>query len=105
MNQKDQEILKKFRMLLSQKIQVNQIILFGSRARGDAEPDSDMDVLVIVENKTDEVEDFVSNCAWEAGVYSGIVICPIVYSAEEWFNSPIQHSLLAKSIESEGMSL
>jgi predicted nucleotidyltransferase len=29
-----------------------RIILFGSRARGDAEPDSDMDILVDVETET-----------------------------------------------------
>jgi predicted nucleotidyltransferase len=37
--------------------------LFGSRARGDADPDSDMDVLVIVDDLSPELEDYISECA------------------------------------------
>lgn len=105
MDQKDLEILKKFRRLLSEKVQVNQVILFGSRARGDAEPDSDMDVLVIIENKTDEIEDFVSDCAWEAGFYHGIVVSPVVYSRDEWENGPEHFSPFVQNVLAEGVHL
>jgi predicted nucleotidyltransferase len=36
---------------------VRQIILFGSRARGEARSDSDYDVLVVVDQRTPEVRD------------------------------------------------
>ncbi|MDP4812355.1 MAG: nucleotidyltransferase domain-containing protein, partial [Saprospiraceae bacterium] len=48
--------------------------LFGSRARGDAELDSDMDVIVIVDDLAEKDEDYISECAWEAGFESGIVV-------------------------------
>ncbi|HIK09121.1 MAG TPA: nucleotidyltransferase domain-containing protein [Oscillatoriaceae cyanobacterium M33_DOE_052] len=52
MDQKIEEIVKK----TSQEIkniygnQLDRIILFGSQARGDARPDSDIDVLIVLKN-------------------------------------------------------
>lgn len=39
--------LKKFKSVLSRKIRVEKMILYGSRARGDALKQSDVDVLLI----------------------------------------------------------
>ncbi len=105
MDQRDQKILKTFKTLLMDKIQVNQVILFGSRARGDAEPDSDLDVLVIVENKTEEVEDFVSDCAWKVGISHGIVVSPLVYSRDEWENGPAKYSPFVQNVLAEGVHI
>jgi predicted nucleotidyltransferase len=49
MTEIEKDILKKFKNQLQERMPVLSIILFGSRARGDAEPGSDMDVLVLVE--------------------------------------------------------
>ena len=70
MNVTEQKILDRFKRLLEKRLQVNQIILFGSRARGDADSDSDMDLLVILDNITEDAEEYVSECAWELGLYS-----------------------------------
>jgi len=52
MNVTEREILGRFKQLLEKKLQISQIVLFGSRARGDAASDSDMDILVILDNFT-----------------------------------------------------
>jgi predicted nucleotidyltransferase len=41
MNDTDDSIVEKFRSLLLKRIRVDKIILFGSRAGGDAQRDSD----------------------------------------------------------------
>lgn len=43
------EKLKRYKHLLKQHIQFDQLILFGSYAKGTAHADSDMDVAVIVD--------------------------------------------------------
>ena len=105
MNPIEQNIVDAFKMLLSRKLKVSELILFGSRARGDADPDSDLDVLVIVDDLSPELEEYISDCAWEAGFPSGIVIVPVVYSRNEWENGPERYSLLAQAIKSEGVIL
>lgn len=98
--------LDKFKSLLQDRVGLYKLVLFGSRARGDAGPHSDMDVLVILDDDCGENDfDYVSDCAWEAGFEYGIVIVPVVFTRSEWENSPERYSLLAKAIEAEGVLL
>lgn len=98
-------ILETFKTLLLKRVKVHTLALFGSRARGDADPDSDMDVLVVVEKVDRTVEDYISDCAWEASFAQGIVVVPVVFSQDEWENGLERHSLLAKAIRTEGITL
>ena len=106
MDARDLEILNKLKSLLQKRVKLHQVILFGSRARGDAEPDSDMDVLVVLdEPETREVRDAVSDCAWEAGFDAGVVVVPIVVFRDQWENGPERASLLAKAVREEGVAI
>jgi predicted nucleotidyltransferase len=104
-DQIEKNILDAFITLVREKIRIHRVVLFGSRARGDAEPDSDMDVLVIIDELTDEKEDYISECAWKAGFEYGIVLVPVVFSVDEWESGPERFSLLAEAIRSEGVYL
>jgi predicted nucleotidyltransferase len=102
----ERKILERFKSLLLKKLSVHKIVLFGSRARGDSTEYSDMDVLVVLDKINSKAErDYVSECAWEAGFEHGIVIVPVVYSRDEWENSPERSSLLAMAIEKEGVPI
>lgn len=105
MNPIEKKVIETFTTLMREKIIVHRVALFGSRARGDADVDSDMDVLVIVDDPTDQTEDFISQCAWEAGFENDIVLVPIVFSRNDWENGPERYSLLAEAIKSEGVYL
>ncbi|MBA3015860.1 MAG: nucleotidyltransferase domain-containing protein [Proteobacteria bacterium] len=78
MNRKDRSIAKHFKKLLLKKITPVDVRVFGSRARGDSTPDSDLDMFIVVEHTTHEIEKYISNCAWEAGFEQNIVIVPVV---------------------------
>ena len=98
--------LLKFKELLSARISVHQVILFGSNARGEARLGSDVDVVVVLKNIIDDdADEAVSDCAWEAGFERGLVIVPIVFSRDEWENGPERHSLLAQAVASEGIAV
>jgi predicted nucleotidyltransferase len=102
----EKAVLKKFKGLLLKKVPLCGLILFGSRARGDADPGSDMDVIVIVKGKgSEQIRDYVSDCAWEAGFEHGIVVVPVVFTRNEWEHGPERHSLLVQAAKAEGILL
>jgi predicted nucleotidyltransferase len=106
MNNAERTVLDTFKKLLVKRVSVYKLILFGSRARGDADPYSDMDVLVVLEGSPSEKDfDYISDCAWEAGFERGIVLIPVVFTRDEWENSPQRFSLLARAVEAEGVLL
>ena len=89
---------------MEQQLHIRRMIVFGSRARGEADPDSDLDILVVVEEpETDEVFKFVSGCGFEAGLEAGIIINSVVVSRNDWENGPERSSLLALAIQAEGI--
>ena len=106
MREFDKKIIEKFKSLLLEKLDVNRVVVFGSRARGNPKEYSDMDVLVVLNKITSESDlEYVSECSWEAGFEDGIVIIPIVYTREIWENSPERSSLLSLAIEKEGVQI
>lgn len=83
---------------------LHQVILFGSRARGDADPDSDYDVAVVTERPVSpEERDLISECAWKAGFEKGLVVVPLVFSLDEWERGLESHSLIVKAVKQEGI--
>ena len=106
MNNNDKIVLDRFKALLSAHIGLHKLILFGSRARGDADPDSDLDALVVLENRpTDHEQGIISDCAWEAGFESGIVVVPVVFDRQDWESGPERYSLLAQAVQAEGIPI
>jgi len=100
----ERAVLDKFKELVSGRIRVHKTILFGSRARGDADPESDLDVVVVLEGEAGaDTKDFVSDCAWEAGFDHGIVVVPVVFGRDEWESGPERESLFVRAVEAEGI--
>jgi DNA polymerase sigma len=102
----ERQILDRFKDLLKERLTQHQIIMFGSRARGDAEPYSDLDVIVIIDGMLDEAtREWVSDCAWEAGYVQGLIIVPVIFSRTQWEQGPERHSLQAQAVASEGIPI
>ncbi len=82
------EILAKLRVYLEQEYgdQLVQVLLFGSQARGDAQPDSDIDVLVVLRDMVDACTEInrISHVLTSLCLdYAVLVSCVLV--AEEQF--------------------
>jgi predicted nucleotidyltransferase len=79
--------------------------VFGSRARGDADEYSDMDVFMEFETVDKALEERVSDAAWEVGFYRGVVISTLVFSRYEVEASPLRVSPILKAISEEGVRI
>ncbi len=106
MTTKDRLILEQLKAKVAQRLPLSRIVLFGSRARGDNEPDSDVDVLVLLEGSVSrESEEYVRSCAWELSYENGVVIFPLVVARAEWEEGLTSASLLAVAVGKEGVEV
>jgi predicted nucleotidyltransferase len=79
--------------------------LFGSRARGDADEYSDMDIFMEFETIDKDLKNRVKNAAWEMTLESGIVVTTLLFSRHEIENSPLRSSPIVRVIMEEGVSV
>jgi len=105
MNDKDLQIIERFKKLVSRKVKVLELQVYGSRARGDATPESDLDLLVVVEQLDHSIEKYISDCAWEAGFPEDVIVMPVVISLDTLRNSPIRESAFIKNVYREGIAV
>lgn len=78
LNNKDTEIALQFKNRLAQITPVKQLVVFGSRARGTADEDSDLDIFIEVPALTPQLRRSISEAAWEIGFENNVVISTLV---------------------------
>ena len=79
--------------------------LFGSRARGDADEYSDMDIFIEFETIDRELRNRVKNAAWEMTLETGIVVTTLLFSRYEIEESALRSSPIIRVIMEEGVSV
>lgn len=86
-----------------------QVILFGSRARGDCQPDSDTDVAVILRGVPEEFVETklaLSGLAYDVLLQTGVRIQPFPIWEIEW-RQPGRYSnpAILKNVRREGINI
>ncbi len=105
MTKQDLEIAKQLKRRLSEVAEVLDLRVFGSRARGDEDECSDMDVFIEVAFLDRELKTDISEIVWEVGFEHFIVISPLVFTREEIKKSPLRSSPIFRTIVKEGISV
>ena len=84
---------------------LREVRLFGSQARGDAGPDSDVDVLVVVDGLTEAER----NIAWDETVpivlETMLPLAALPLSSEKLAELHRQERLLARVLDDEGIAV
>lgn len=98
-------ILKELSETLKKELgnSIKDLILFGSRARGEAYPESDYDVLVLVDKETKELEEKIFNISGEIGWEYNAIIIPFVY--EKNYYERRKYNPLFMNIRKEGVHI
>ena len=100
-----EEILQSIKGVLHSVVPDGKVILFGSRARGDAREDSDWDLLILLDKPQIESSDFdrISYPLYELGWKEGEQFSPKLYTVKEWLKRSF--TPFYKNIEKEGIVL
>ena len=85
-----------------------EIILFGSQARGDATPDSDIDLLILVDNGKEKLsydeKDVILDSLFDLEMETGLEINPVIRTLKQWFNIPFRTPFYI-NVMNEGIKL
>lgn len=82
---KDKDIARLIRLCISQIDSKAEVILYGSRARGDARENSDWDVLILTDYATDlKQESIFRDHLYELELQTGESFSVFAYSKSEW---------------------
>ena len=95
----------KERLLAALPGQVRDIILFGSGARGDGHPGSDVDLLVVVEQRTPEVDDAISVITADILLDRGVDISALDFTRKEVSECSAIGTPLMRNVAEEGIVL
>jgi predicted nucleotidyltransferase len=85
-----------------------RVILFGSKARGDFDDQSDLDVLVVVRMSDDDYWQHwhrIVDMAWEVELAYSLVISSTIKNEHDYTKMCEHQSLLAGNVERDGMVL
>ena len=105
MTQKDKYIIKLIKTSIMAIDPKAQVIIFGSRARGDAKKDSDWDILILTDYPvTTEIERSFRNNLFDIEIETGEVFSSFVYQKQIW-NTKHKVTPLYRNIKREGVRI
>ena len=100
---KDRQIAREFQRRLEAITPLLDLRVFGSRARGYAAPDSDLDIFIELEETTPELRQRISEIAWEVGFEMDRVISTVVTTRAELEHGAMGANPLVLNVEQEGV--
>ena len=83
---------------------VARMLIYGSKARGDDHPDSDLDVLLVVRNDAAHLKRRLRRIGYELAATSEAVPSLLAYTEDEWESrkkrsAPFQHAVERDAVQ------
>jgi predicted nucleotidyltransferase len=79
---------------------IQQVLLFGSKARGDSHPDSDIDLLILVDDDHWRFSHAIGKMAARVSLNRDVLLGPCVISQARW-----PSTILYRTVADEGIPL
>lgn len=107
MSQTERRALERFGVAVKSRLgeYVVKMSVFGSKVRGDYRATSDIDVLVIVKERSLRVMDQIAEITSDLNIKYDLSISPVVFSEEEYEVNAKMASPFSLAVREEGLSL
>ena len=97
--------LNDLKQSLSLDFQLIDLRLYGSKARGTADADSDIDVMIELEELPPTLYEKVFDLLFDINLRYGVFISAVLFGRKELEDGPMSASPLFKAIERDGVRL
>lgn len=104
---KEHEALQTFiqRLVAEQGRQIVEVILFGSKARGDSASDSDVDVLILAKNESRQLQKAISKISSQVDLDYDILLNSLLIADTRWEQMSKERFSLCRNVERDGIRL
>lgn len=99
------ELLKRVKAAVLELEPEAQVILYGSRARGTAQPDSDWDFLILLPRMDKALEWQIKDRLYDIELETDTVLSSIIRSRQEWLSKRYEVVPLRREIERDGVTV
>ncbi len=97
------EAILRLKKVLSERYCLLDFRIFGSKVRGAATPDSDIDIMIELEETNPAIESEIDDLVFETNLTFDCFITTIIFSKKELAEGPLGESPIYKVIEKEGV--
>ena len=84
---------------------IKDVRLFGSVARGTDTPESDIDILVLVEKEDRDISDAIMDIVVDINLEYDVVITPIIITGSHYANPLFRETAFFHNLEFEGIAI
>lgn len=100
----ERNALLELKKILFDNFTVSEILLFGSKARGDSDKESDIDVLVIINNGVnDSIREKIFSISFRIEIKYDVIFGIIVENKDYWNSSLAEAMPIHRDIHMEGV--
>jgi uncharacterized protein len=107
LNKQEKKAIKGFKKELNKELgeQIVEIKLFGSKSRGDANKNSDIDILVVLKEDSERNKDKVFDIVQSVLLEYEILLSPVIFNKEEYDYLNNIPTIFMQNLKFEGISI
>jgi predicted nucleotidyltransferase len=101
----EEQALKRLREELFARYPIIDFRLYGSKARGEGRPDSDLDVMIELPDYDRAIVEEIDDIVYRINLEYDVFISALVFGRDELEQGPMSESPIYKTIQREGVPL
>ena len=101
----ERKALDDLKKILAGQFELLDFRLFGSRARGTGDPDSDLDIMIELPEINPQIEAHIDSIIFKINLENDAFISAVLFGEKEIREGPMSESPLYKVIQKEGVPI
>ena len=97
--------VQELHQLLARDYRLVELRLFGSKARGDSGPESDIDVVIVVEDCDWARKRSIFRLCYELSLKHDVLLAPLVFSRERFYSDRNRTTPFYQNVQAEGVAV